>query len=274
MDNTPYASGARAQQIRDDLRARTHFTPRDMLAIQLDDRAVFLRRWHNLLSRLAATDDTLAALRQPLAQWRGRAATDSVGYRIVRAFHERVADAVFAPFTARVRARFADFRWPRRSETALWRMISEQPGNLLDARYASWQAMLTGCARQVLDELAARPGGLAAQTWGRRNTAAIEYPLARALPAWLGRWLNMPRDPLPGDTDMPRVQRPAFGASERFGIMPGDEAHSYLHMPGGQSDNPLSPFYGAGHEAWVEGRATPLRPGPITHRLTLQPASP
>ena len=24
-------------------------------------------------------------------------------------------------------------------------------------------------------------------------------------------------------------------------------------MPGGQSDNPLSPFYGAGHEDWAQG---------------------
>jgi penicillin amidase len=44
-------------------------------------------------------------------------------------------------------------------------------------------------------------------------------------------------------------------------------------MPGGQSDNPLSPFYGAGHEDWVHGRATPLLPGTTTYTLTLEPAA-
>ncbi|WP_240922575.1 penicillin acylase family protein [Oleiagrimonas sp. C23AA] len=268
-----YARGARARQIRDDLRARQHFSPTDLLAIQLDDRAVFLGRWHDLLARLVARHDTLRPLAEPVAHWQARAAVDSVGYRVVRDFRGCVADATFAPFTARVRKRFSDFHWPRRSETALWRMVSERPMNLLDTRYASWDALLAGCGRKVMRHLSSLPGGLRAQTWGKRNTATIDYPLARALPGWLGRWLDMPPDQLPGDRDMPRVQAPAFGASERFGIMPGHEAASYLHMPGGQSDNPLSPFYGAGHQAWVKGRPTPLLPGPIRHHLTLMPAA-
>jgi penicillin amidase len=70
---------------------------------------------------------------------------------------------------------------------------------------------------------------------------------------------------------MPRVQAAAFGASERFGIMPGHEGSSYLQMPGGQSDHPLSPFHGSGHRDWVEGRATPLLPGTATHTLELDP---
>ncbi len=70
---------------------------------------------------------------------------------------------------------------------------------------------------------------------------------------------------------MPRAQGPAFGASERFAIVPGREAESYLHMPGGQSDHPLSPYYGAGHEDWARGRAVPLLPGPVEHRLRLVP---
>ena len=77
---------------------------------------------------------------------------------------------------------------------------------------------------------------------------------------------------LPGDIHMPRVQGVDFGASERFGIMPGHEDQSYFHMPGGQSDHPLSPYYGAGHENWASGRAAPLLPGPPEHRLTLTPS--
>jgi len=42
-------------------------------------------------------------------------------------------------------------------------------------------------------------------------------------------------------------------------------------MPAGQSDNPLSPFYGAGHADWVKGRATPFLPGEAKYTLTLKP---
>src|SRR5262249_5695788 len=41
--------GARAKQIRDDLRSRERLAEGDMLAIQLDDRALFLSRWRRLL---------------------------------------------------------------------------------------------------------------------------------------------------------------------------------------------------------------------------------
>jgi penicillin amidase len=43
-------------------------------------------------------------------------------------------------------------------------------------------------------------------------------------------------------------------------------------MPCGQSGNPLSPFYRAGHEAWVRGDPTPFLPGPKAHVLTLTPS--
>jgi penicillin amidase len=42
-------------------------------------------------------------------------------------------------------------------------------------------------------------------------------------------------------------------------------------MPGGQSGHPLSPYYRAGHEAWVKGEATPLLPGPAQRTLVLTP---
>jgi penicillin amidase len=45
----------------------------------------------------------------------------------------------------------------------------------------------------------------------------------------------------------------------------------YLHMPGGQSGHPLSPFYRAGHEDWAAGHETPFLPGPAAHVLALLP---
>ncbi|WP_266169407.1 penicillin acylase family protein [Dyella subtropica] len=269
--------GARAQQIRDDLRARNNFAPGNLLDIQLDHRALLLTRWQRLLqdTLAGARDPALDELRQLTAQWRGRAATDSVDYRLVRAFRSKVHEAVLAPFVAEVKQQHGDFSWPRSSsaEAAVWTLIRDRPMHLLDPRYADWSALLLNAAHQVADELGQQPGGLAARSWGEVNRTAIRHPLSRALPDYVDRLLDMPDEPLPGDENMPRVAKPGFGASERIDAMPGHEAQSILHMPGGQSGNPLSPYYGAGHEDWVNGRPTPLLPGPDQHVLTLEPTS-
>jgi penicillin amidase len=113
---------------------------------------------------------------------------------------------------------------------------------------------------------------LAQRSWGEHNTAKICHPLARALPSFTRGALCMPFDPLPGDVAMPRVQTPDFGASERMVVSPGHEADGIIHMPGGQSGHPLSELWGAGHDDWVRGRATPFLPGTAQYTLRLQPA--
>ena len=112
---------------------------------------------------------------------------------------------------------------------------------------------------------------LAQATWGRRNVARIRHPFAGVLPAWLTPWLNLPAEPLPGDSHLPRVQAPGHGASERLVVSPGREAEGIFHMPGGQSGHPLSPVFRAGHAAWVRGEPTPLLPGETRHTLVLAP---
>jgi penicillin amidase len=97
--------------------------------------------------------------------------------------------------------------------------------------------------------------------------------LSRALPL-LRRLLDMPPEPLPGDLNMPRVQAPDNGASERLVVLPGSEENGFFHMPGGQSGHPLSPYYRAGHSAWAHGEGTPFLSGQTQHRLTLVAASP
>jgi penicillin G amidase len=70
---------------------------------------------------------------------------------------------------------------------------------------------------------------------------------------------------------MPRVQSPGHGASERLVVSPGHEAEGIFHMPGGQSSHPLSPFFRAGHEAWVRGEPTPFLPGKTQYTVRLMP---
>ncbi|MFT4246468.1 MAG: penicillin acylase family protein [Pseudomonas sp.] len=274
--NGGYDLGARAKQIRDDLFAKDRFTEADLLAIQLDDRALLLERWWKLLRQVVepSDDPALRRLEAATRHWDGRAAVDSASYRIVRGFRGMTLDAIEAGLLAPAKARLGDAYLPPRLaqlEGVAWPLLSQRPANLLPPPYASWDNLLADVARNLEKDLAAQGPALSARTWGERNTTAICHPVARALPAFARPLLCMPAEALPGDRDMPRVQGPAFGASERMVVSPGHEADGIVHMPGGQSGHPLSPFWGAGHEDWARGRATPFLPGPARYTLTLRP---
>ena len=270
-----YANGARGRQIRNDLFARERFSERDLLAIQLDDRAVFLQRWLRLLraQALRSKDPTWIDFELATRQWAGRADPDSVSYRLVRdwrlAVVERVKRGLMAPAMVALGKDFVMPDLPQ-IEGVTWQLASQRPAHLLPRKFASWDALLLDAAQSVAAELE-REGPLRERRWGERNTATICHPLTKALPAPVKPWLCMPADPLPGDVNMPRVATPTFGASERMVVSPGHEQDGIIHMPGGQSGNPLSPFWGAGHAAWVRGEPTPFLPGAPEHTLTLKP---
>lgn len=274
-----YDFGARARQIRDGLFASDTFTPEDMLALQYDDRALFLGRWRDLLVELlddktVTSDAQLAEYRELVKDWLPRAAPESAGYRLVRAFRLEVENRVFYALLAPAREAYGDDVSLRRSnqfEAPLWKLVTEQPLHLLPRDYVSWDELMLAAVRQNIDYFQDNfSGPLSARTWGEINTAAIRHPLSGSIPL-LGDYLNMPADPLNGDLDMPKAQGPSFGASERFSVAPGDEANSLMQMPTGQSGHPLSPFYSRGHEDWVAGRPSPFLPGTAAHTLTLTP---
>ncbi|MEO5957541.1 MAG: penicillin acylase family protein [Opitutaceae bacterium] len=272
-----YARPNRAAQIRDDLAPLERATPVDMLRTQLDDRAIFLTPWHKLLL------DTLtpavlegkkprAALRSFAEKWEGRASIEAVSYPIVKQFRLAVYDRVFTAIFASCTAANPDFNLRElRLEPALWAMLREKPPHLLPPQFASWDALLVAAADDTIAFLDKQAITLPHATWGLRNTARIRHPFSYSLPSWATGWLNLPADRLPGDVDMPRVQSPSNGASERFVVSPGRESEGIFHMPGGQSGHPLSPFFRAGHEAWVRGEPTPFLPGKTTHTLRLTP---
>jgi penicillin amidase len=274
-----WVGGARAAQIRDALAGLEGATERDMLAVQLDNRAVFLARWHALLLGLltdaaVAADPNRAALRALLRRWEGRAAVDAAAYRAVRSFRERARAELFLPLTAAARAADPTFEYLEtglQQEGPLWRLVSERPPHLLDPRYASWEARLLALADATLAERLADGRNLAAQGWGDANRLSMRHPLSRALPG-LAPWIDMPADPLGGDFHMPNAQLAETGSSERMAVSPGREAEGILHMPGGQSGHPLSPWYAAGHRAWLRGEPLPFLPGPAEHVLELVPA--
>lgn len=269
--------GARARQIRDALLGIESATERDMLAIQLDDRALFLVRWRDTLLDVLDADAVAgeagrAEFRRLVEDWGSRAAADSVGYLMVRAFHEAFERRVFEALTIEARSRNpgAALSVPRQFEEAAWRLLQERPAHLLDPRYASWDEFVLATVDETIAGLAQDCGELARCRWGERNAVTMRHPLSRAIPP-LARWLDMPVEPMGGDHDMPHVHVSGFGASERFAVSPGREQDAYFQMPGGQSGHPLSPYYRAGHEAWVRGEPGGYLPGPARHALRLVP---
>lgn len=275
MGAAGYWLGARAAQIRDSLAAVERPRIQDMLAIQLDDRALLLQEWRDVLlevltSEAAAPYPWTDELKAYLQRWNGRAGIDSVSYRIVREFRRQVVEEVLRG----VLTGCGDFDGPVRLaatnqvEGPIRQLIAEQPGHLLPPPHTSWNGLLMSAADSAVSTCGSGP--LSECTWGSVNRVDIRHPLAGAL-GLLRPWLTIRSGPLPGGDHMPRIQFPDYGASERFAVAPGDEVNGYFHMPGGQSGHPLSPFYSEGHEAWARGEPLPFLPGSALHRLTLVP---
>ncbi len=268
--------GARASQIRDDLLARENFDERALLAIQLDDRALWIEFWRHLLldtldEAAMAGHPQRAEFKRLVAEWNGRADADAVGYALVRSFYWSMYDAWFANLDAELQRtyRTASYRAASRRVEPVMEILAKKRA-WIPPGMADWRAFLLNRIDAVIGKATQNGAPLQEAKWGVVNRAAIAHPLARFLP-WLSGWLGAPVDPLPGDTQMPRVQAPTFGASERIVVAPGHEETGIFHMPGGQSGHPLSPFFLAGHEAWVHGEPTPFLPGHAVHHLVLEP---
>lgn len=279
-----YDPGARARQIRDRLRAKNEFDEQGLLEIQLDDEAIFLSTWQGRLKEATSqsprdfSKELLSAVdTKPL-----RASVDSVAYRIVREFRTEVVDRIFgfAGANRRDNSNTQAKRGLARKfgidqniaisyEDVVTELLDQKPLHWLPSEYSSWDELLTESAKAT--EVKLNQGQpISKATWGAKNRSAIRHPLSAAV-TFLGGILDMPDVELPGDNHMPRVQSPSGGASQRLVVSPGDEENGIYHQPGGQSGNPLSPYFRAGFYDWAYGKASPLLPGPKQHELILQP---
>ena len=155
-------------------------------------------------------------------------------------------------------------------EPALWQLINTQPESWLHG-HDNWQALQIAAYEQAKQKLAAEFGpNMAAWTWGEVNALQIQHPFSKQLPI-LSHFLNMPKYDGFGDSYMPAVQRPEFGASQRFIVQPGELEKAIMTVAGGQSGHPLSPFYRSGFEEYAQGENTPLLPQVLTHEITFTP---
>jgi penicillin amidase len=219
-----------------------------------------------LAPEVRAEDPALERLHALASSWDGTADPASPHFTAMEASWRAVRQAALAPLIGPVAQAVPGFRygWPLAHEGAL-RILEERPQHLLPADWDSWDDYLVDALRQI-------PETRLEQPWGDRNRAAIRHPLAQAVPA-LGRFLNMPRDPLPGWSGVVRAQGPTYGQSLRFVGRPGRPEAARLDLPGGQSGHPLSRWYGADHADWVEGRGAPLQAGVPIHTLHLRPVA-
>ena len=277
-----YADGIRARIIRDRLMRIDKATPQDMLAVQLEDRALFLERWRKvLLDTLSAPGSRFpapaAAPREEFRRlidkgWTGRASPGSVGYRLVKEFRLLFVRRVMTWLTAPALDVDPAFDYTRllRSEGPVWQLLVERPMHLLDPEYRTWDEAIVDTVDRVIAQLTEGGRSLADRTWGEANSAEIRHPLAGAIP-FFGRHLNMPGDPLPGDVYTPRASTPRTGPSERMAVSPGRESEGILHVSTGQSGHPLSPHYRDQYRAWLLGEATPFLPGSTVNTLVLTP---
>ena len=274
-----YDIGARARQIRDGLLGLAHpATEADMLAIQLDSRALFVARWRDLLLALHRRSSHARRRRCAAnsARWSAsgspRPAPDAVGYRLVRDVSQQDAGcAVARPRHRAVRREGRRQAARPSSRPPGWRLVNERPPAIAPPGGDDWRAFLLrelDATIEAADRRSAarsRPAPTAAA-----DPVAVRHPLSRAVPVLVAAARHADARTA-GDHHMPRVQDGAFGASERFAVSPGREADGILELPGGPSGHPLSPFYRSGFEDWAAGKPTPFLPGPAAHKLVLRP---
>ncbi len=286
IGNGGYALGARAKQIRDDLFSLKTFDEKSLLAIGLDNRALFLKRWQEFLLNEVLNEQALTEHKQfkqvksilSLEQAKNKtlsANIDSVSYRLVRNFRINARDLIFSELNDTFKN--VDDAYTFRSirhqiETPLWQLINQQPDNFLMRPLSNWQSIFNQALQQTIDDMTLLESGdkqsLNKATWGQQNTTEIKHPLSKSVP-FIGKWLDMPAKALSGDSYMPKVQGKAFGASERMVVSPGHEEAGIFHMPTSQAGHPWSPYYGKGHKDWEKGLASPFLPGKTKYKLIL-----
>jgi penicillin G amidase len=277
LGDNGYDHGFRAGLIRDRLRelaARGSVTENDLLSIQLEDTARHFEPWRALAVRELEAEGSAAAreLAERVRVDPLRAQPDSVAYRAVRTFRLEARQRLLAPRFAAARAHYPRFNADKlHTESLVLELLESRRAPKAGEEPGSAAEVLRAAVRAVLADATRDGRSVADYTWGAVNRLEMRHPLSRAMPAWVRRWIDAPSAPVAGDEDLPRNQKPRHGVSQRLVVSPGHEDHALFHQPGGQSGHPLSAYYLAGHEAWLNGEPAPLLPGESVTTLRLRP---
>jgi len=274
-----FGNGYRAFRITQQLGQMPQFNESAMFNLQLDTGSEFYAFYqqlalHVLSGEVIAAQPDLAEARDYLLAWDGRADVGSLGFALLVEFRKQLAESVFTPFLSASRQADKNFSYAwTYIDTPLQALLNEKPLQLLPdtANYRNWDDFILGQLKHSLQRLKARHPDveLMALNWGRHNKVHQAHPFSKALPI-LSEWLNMPDEALPGCAFCVRAAAPGFGASERLVVSPNHFEDAILHMPGGQSGHPMSPYYRDQQNYWLEGLPMALMAGKSEHLLLLQ----
>lgn len=268
-----FLNGARAWQIHESLVRLHKADVKSVAAIQFDNRALMLARWHRRLTQAleaqAQPDDDLQRL---MGDWDGHASKDSVAYTLTRAARNQSIADFYQPFLAQLQQPelIKSFRRINSNvEQTVWTAIDTEQAGLFGAEklddylygvlLSSYQTLL----KEHDDEEKLR--------WGWQNRLRMNHPLG--LPLWpLDSVFNMAPQEQAGDQFMPAINEPRFGASIRYSVSPGQEHLALVAMPGGQSGHPLSEHYSMGHQRWLEQKWLPFLGGETQQTFEFSPS--
>lgn len=274
-----YANGYRAYRITERLREARPVTEADLFELQLDTRAEFFGFYRDLALRVLSEEalsrrPALAEARRAAAAWDGRADVSGVGLPLLVQFRRVLTDDVFAAWLGAKRDAEPDLALALPDiDTPLQRVLDAhaRSADLVPAPAGGWDAFVLAALEKAMTLVKQEHGGrpLDQLEWGAVSRVRIAHPLG-ASPELAAR-LNMPDEPLPGCGFCVRLSSHTVAASERLVVSPGHEQDGILHMPAGQSGDPLSRHYRDQQRAWVDGRPLPLLAGPAVRTLTLVP---
>ncbi len=270
-----FANSHRAYRINKRLQEMDQVTEQDMFQLQLDT-VIHFYEFYQQLALSVLTEDAIAneplllEAQKQIAVWDGKAGVDSVAFGILVRFRDILAEDVLEPFLVLCHEADEEFSYAwRNTEPPLRTLLREKIAETLPdpVNYPDWEKFILAKLEKSIEQLLSEHNfdSLDQLTWGSIHTTQISHPLG-FIPV-LGKILNMPQDPLPGDGLC--VRSPY--ASERMVISPGREADGILHIPGGQSGHPLSENYKDQFSYWLKGEPLPFLQGPTAHTLTLTP---
>lgn len=275
-----FGNGYRAYRITQQLSNMPKISELTLFNLQLDTESEFYGFYqqlalNSLTNEAIAKQPDLAEAREYLLAWDGRADVGSLGFAVLVEFRKQLTESVFAPFFTASRQADKNFSYAwTYIDTPLQAMLSEKPSQLLPdaAQYPNWDDFILGQLQRSIQQVQARHPGMALMelNWGKQNKVKQAHPFSKALPV-LSDLLDMPGEALPGCAFCVRAAGPGFGASERLVAAPGHFEDAILHMPGGQSGHPLSPYYRDQQHFWLKGLPMALMAGKSEHMLLLQP---
>lgn len=271
-----YALGARQLQIANLLLQQDSFTESDFYNIQLNNQALFLTPWHNLLvESLRNSPQKYEKDIEILNNWGACACPDSVGYTLVRRFRSSVINQLLAPVNKRLKTHDLSTSYLLKNiEPAIWALLQQQAQQWLpigSSDYASFlQSTYNNTKEKLIERYNANSEDLFELRWGNVNKLAVQHPFSETL-GLFSDLVDMKIVEGFGDSYLPAVQSTSFGASQRLIVRPGDEDKAILTIPGGQSGHFLSPYYRTGFDDYAAQAKTPLLPSAQIHQIVFEP---